>query len=63
MGAAYVVTNTADSGAGSLRQAILNANATTSADSVIFNIPGAGSHTISLASALPALTAAGGAIY
>jgi len=63
VGAAYVVTNTADSGAGSLRQAILNANATTSADSVIFNIPGAGLHTISLASALPALTAAGGAIY
>ena len=35
----YVVTNTNDSGAGSLRQAILNANANTEADTIIFNIP------------------------
>ena len=53
---AYVVTNTLDSGAGSLRQAITAANATPSADSVIFNIPGA-DRRINLTSALPAIGA------
>ncbi len=51
---AYVVTNTNDSGAGSLRQAITAANATASSDSVIFNIPGA-DRRINLTSALPAI--------
>jgi hypothetical protein len=32
----FKVTNTADSGLGSLRQAVLNANATTTADTIIF---------------------------
>src|SRR5262245_43530737 len=42
-----VVTNTSDSGAGSLRQAILSANLTPSvADVINFNIPGAGPHVI-----------------
>jgi hypothetical protein len=62
-GVAYVVTNTNDSGTGSLRQAILDANATPSADSVIFDIPAEGVSTINLLSALPSITAAGGPIY
>ena len=61
-GVAYVVTNTNDSGAGSLRQAILDANATPSADSVIFDIPGEGARTINLLSELPVVSAAGGPI-
>ena len=36
---AATVTTTADSGAGSLRQAILDANATTADDTIDFNIP------------------------
>lgn len=35
----FVVTNTNDSGAGSLRQAIADANANTEDDTIIFNIP------------------------
>ena len=42
-----VVTNTNDSGPGSLRQAITDANATADPrDTITFNIPGAGLHTI-----------------
>src|SRR5687767_8469642 len=51
--AAFVVINTDDSGAGSLRQAILDANGTAGPDSITFNIPGAGPKTISLLSELP----------
>ena len=47
MGNTFVVTNTADSGAGSLRQAILDANANSGADVINFNITGTGVHTIS----------------
>jgi S-layer homology domain len=54
--ATYTVTNTGDSGAGSLRQAILDANANGGVDTIAFNIPGAGVHTISPATALPAIT-------
>jgi len=54
--ATFTVTNTGDSGAGSLRQAILNANATPAADLIAFRIPGAGLHTISPTSALPTIT-------
>lgn len=50
------VTNTADSGAGSLRDAIKWANATSSFDTIVFNIPGAGPHTITLSSVLPSIT-------
>ncbi len=53
--ATYTVTTTNDSGAGSLRQAIIDAN-TPGPDTVAFNIPGAGPHVISLASSLPSLT-------
>jgi len=52
----YTVTSTADSGAGTLRQAILDANANPGADTIAFNITGSGVHTIAPASALPAIT-------
>ena len=53
----FQVTNTNDSGSGSLRQAILSVNASPSAANfVTFNIPGAGPHTIAPLSALPAPT-------
>jgi CSLREA domain-containing protein len=54
--AAFVVTNTNDAGAGSLRQAILDANANAGPDDITFNIPGAGVHTIKPASPLPEIT-------
>ena len=49
------VTTTDDSGTGSLRQAILDANATAAADTICFVIPGEGVHTIAPTSALPAV--------
>ncbi len=52
----YTVTSTADSGAGSLRQAILDANAHIGADTIAFNITGSGVHTIAPTSALPAIS-------
>ena len=39
-GATFIVTNTADAGAGSLRQAILDANAAPGADTVTFSLAG-----------------------
>jgi hypothetical protein len=58
VGLPLVVTNTNDSGAGSLRQAILNANLMVNGatpDVITFAIPGAGVHTIQPASALPVI--------
>ena len=52
----YSVTNTNDSGASSLRQAILDANGNPGFDQITFNIAGAGVHTIAPASALPNIT-------
>src|SRR5712691_4869494 len=52
----FVVTKTNDSGPGSLRQAIINANGLAGTDTITFNITGAGVHTITLASALPTIT-------
>ena len=52
----FTVTNTNDSGPGTLRQAILDAEANPGADSITFNIPGSGPHTISPTSALPTIT-------
>ncbi len=55
----FVVTNTLDSGPGSLRQAILDANAAAnvgSADVIRFAIPGLGTHTIRPHSELPTIT-------
>ena len=51
----YTVTTTADSGAGSLRAAITSANTNAGADTIDFNIAGAGVKTINLASALPSI--------
>ena len=55
-GAILQVTNTADSGAGSLRQAISDANATPGTNTITFNIPGPGAPTISLLTQLPVIT-------
>ena len=52
--ATFTVTTNADAGAGSLRQAITDANGAAGADTIAFAIPGTGPHTIALASALPA---------
>jgi hypothetical protein len=52
----YSVTNTADSGKGSLRQAITDANSHAGLDTITFSIPGSGVHTIAPASALPQIT-------
>jgi titin len=49
----FTVTNTNDNGPGSLRQAINDANDTSGADVIEFNIPGSGVHTIAPISALP----------
>lgn len=49
----FVVTNTNDRGAGSLRQAIINANLTFGADRIVFQIPGSGVQTIRPVSTLP----------
>jgi len=54
--AVFPVINTNDSGAGSFRQALLDANAAVGADVITFNIPGAGVHTITLTSLLPNIT-------
>jgi len=52
----FLVSNTLDSGGGSLRQAILDANGNPGADAINFSIGGPAPHTINLLSALPAIT-------
>lgn len=52
----YLVTNTNDAGAGSLRRAILSANQQPDTDTIKFGIAGAGPQTITLAANLPAIT-------
>jgi titin len=52
----YTVTNINNAGAGSLRQAILNANAHAGLDTIAFNIPGSGTHIIYPTSSLPTIT-------
>jgi hypothetical protein len=54
--ATFVVSNTSDSGVGSLRQAIMEANATSDPDTIEFAIPGDGVHTIAVLSTLPPIT-------
>jgi uncharacterized repeat protein (TIGR01451 family) len=54
--ATFTVTNVSDSGLGSLRQAILDANNNLFADTIAFNIPGSGVHTISPLTLLPVIT-------
>jgi len=53
--ATFTVTNTNDSGAGSLRQAILDANARSGVDLILFSL-GSSIQTIKPTSALPAIT-------
>ncbi len=55
-GATFTVTNVSDSGPGSLRQAILFANSTPATDTIAFNLPGSGVHTIAPLTALPTIT-------
>jgi uncharacterized repeat protein (TIGR01451 family) len=57
--AIFTVTSTADSataGSGTLRRAIIDANATPGPDTIKFDIGGSGVRTIVLGSALPAIT-------
>ncbi len=61
LAATYTVTNTNDSGAGSLRQALLDANGAAGLDTIAFNVSGTGCDgsgvcTIAPASALPLVT-------
>jgi len=55
LAATFTVTNTNDSGPGSLRQAILDSNANAGSNSIMFNIPGAGVHTITPVTQLPTI--------
>jgi hypothetical protein len=57
----FVVSNTNDSGPGSLRQAILDANSAPGPDVIVFNLPRPGVQTITLGSNLPSLTDSAGA--
>ncbi|MGE9313691.1 beta strand repeat-containing protein [Niabella sp. CJ426] len=61
----FTVTNTGDNtgvdpvvgaGTGTLRQAIVDANANPGTDNIVFNIPGGGVKTISLSALLPVVT-------
>lgn len=54
--AVFVVDTTADSGAGSLRQAIIDSNTTPGPNFINFNIPGPGPHRIQPLTDLPAIT-------
>jgi hypothetical protein len=58
----YVTTNTNDSGPGSLRQALIDANShpngAVGIDQIAFNIPGSGVHTITPATGYPTITEA-----
>src|SRR3989442_992427 len=54
--ATFTVVNPNDSGAGSLRQAILGANAAAGSDTIQFKIAASGVQTIALTSALPEVT-------
>ena len=55
--ATFTVTKTVDNpGNGSLRWAINQANAAAGTDTIVFNIAGAGVHTINVLSALPTIT-------
>ena len=56
-GAVFTVSSIADDGPGTLREAMLGANENgPSKDSIVFNIPNAGPHIISLSSPLPLIS-------
>jgi hypothetical protein len=58
--ATFMVVNNSDSGTGSLRQAIINANATSNNDIINFTFAsGTNPYTITMASALPNIADAG----
>ena len=60
-GATFTVTTTNDSGAGSLRQAITDANAGGAGPhTIVFDIPGSGVQTIAVSSTMPLASVAGG---
>src|ERR1700681_3083255 len=52
----FPVTNTNDTGSGSLRQAINDANGHAGLDTISFNIPGSSAHTIPPVTQLPSIT-------
>jgi titin len=54
--APILVTSTADSGAHTLRQAIITANSSSGLQTIDFKMSGTGVHTIKLGSALPTIT-------
>ncbi|WP_435018104.1 hypothetical protein TA3x_000049 [Tundrisphaera sp. TA3] len=54
--ATFSVTVTGDAGAGSLRQAILDSNASPGQDTISFAIPGAGPHSIAPLTDLPTIS-------
>ncbi len=54
--ATNIVSNTSASGPGSLQQAILDANAANGLGTIVFQIPGLGVQTITLANALPSIS-------
>ena len=54
----FTVPSTADSGVGTLRNAISLANTTPGADTIAFNISGTGVHTITPSTPLPTITEA-----
>jgi hypothetical protein len=57
LAADFTVTNTDDAGAGSLRQALIGANAAAGADTIQFAVPGEGVKTINVSSdVLPEIT-------
>src|SRR5262245_19588502 len=61
--ATFPVTTAADSGAGSLRQAVTDANGAGAVPHTItFNIPGSGVHALALASALPGISVTSGGL-
>jgi hypothetical protein len=53
--ATFTVVNTADSGAGTLRAAIIAANKNPGPDTIAFNIAGTGPHAIAVLSSLPGI--------
>ena len=54
--ATFTVTNTADAGPGSFRQAILNANSNPGANLIQFSLPGSGVRTLAPLAPLPLIT-------